>query len=220
LVVFTPTAPFPASPSHPAAPAILSTLKATQKGYADMRGIWSRKCLEAQGKRFIDRAETVDSIVAGKDFGRWLELLLSVADEKYGCIKDLSPLNIPNVVASPYNALLNPILFLFSTTLTSVIALIKRSPRTRRCSRCSRAGTPFAPDSRNFNANERKTGAPPRVSRGLRDGVAREERPWDGDERRRRGTLSSAWTACRRCAARRRRPCCNLGDGNRKMGDG
>ncbi|KAJ7795132.1 hypothetical protein B0H14DRAFT_3496316 [Mycena olivaceomarginata] len=122
------TAPFPASPSHPAAPAILSTLKATQKGYADMRGIWSRKCLETQGKRFIDRADTVDSIVAGKDFGRWLELLLSVADEEYGCIKDLSPLNIPNVVASPYNALLNPILFLFSTTLTSVIALIKRSP--------------------------------------------------------------------------------------------
>ncbi|KAJ7810302.1 hypothetical protein B0H14DRAFT_3480770 [Mycena olivaceomarginata] len=130
LVVFTPTAPFPASPSHPAAPAILSTLKATQKGYADMRGIWSRKCLEAQGKRFIDRAETVDSIVAGKDFGRWLELLLSVADEEYGCIKDLSPLNIPNVVASPYNALLNPTLFLFSTTLTSLIALIKRSPQT------------------------------------------------------------------------------------------
>lgn len=79
-MVFTPTAPFPASPSHPAAPAILSTLKATQKGYADMRGIWSRKCLETQGKRFIDRADTVDSIVAGKDFGRWLELLLSVAD--------------------------------------------------------------------------------------------------------------------------------------------
>ncbi|KAJ7302655.1 hypothetical protein DFH08DRAFT_1089677 [Mycena albidolilacea] len=154
LVVFTHTAPFPASPSHPAAPAILSIFKAAQKGYADMRGIWSRKCLETQGKRFIDRADTS---------------LLSVADEEYKCIKDLSPLSTPNVVVSPSNALLNPILFLFSTTLTSLIALIKRSlkystpplrsPRTRRCLHCSRAGTPFTtPDSRNFNANERKTG--------------------------------------------------------------
>ncbi|KAJ7851811.1 Cullin repeat-like-containing domain protein [Mycena olivaceomarginata] len=128
LVAFMRTLPLPAShPSHPAAPAILSTLKAAQKGYADMRGTWSRKCLEAQGKRVIDRADTVDSIVAGKDFGRWVESLLSVADEEYKYIKDLSPLSTPNVVASSYNTLINPILSLFSTTLTSLIAFIKRS---------------------------------------------------------------------------------------------
>ncbi|KAK7052358.1 Cullin repeat-like-containing domain protein [Favolaschia claudopus] len=126
LIAYMRTLPLPAShPSHPAAPAIMSTLKDAQKGYADMRGTWSRKCLEAQGKRVIDRADTVDSIVAGKDFGRWVESLLSVADEEYKYIKELSPLSSPNVVASSYNSLLNPILSLFSTTLTSLIAFIK-----------------------------------------------------------------------------------------------
>ncbi|KAF7369326.1 hypothetical protein MVEN_00260900 [Mycena venus] len=91
------------------------------------RGTWSRKCLEAQGKRVIDRADTVDSIVAGKDFGRWVESLLSVADEEYKYIKELTPLSSPDVVASSYNTLLNPILSLFSTTLTSLLAFIKRS---------------------------------------------------------------------------------------------
>ncbi|KAJ7184391.1 Cullin repeat-like-containing domain protein [Mycena filopes] len=128
LVAFMRTLPLPAShPSHPAAPAIMSTLKDAQKGYADMRGTWSRKCLEAQGKRVIDRADSVDTIIAGKDFGRWVESLLSVADEEYKLIKELSPLSSPNVVASSYNALLNPILALFSTTLTSLISFIKRS---------------------------------------------------------------------------------------------
>ncbi|KAJ6554308.1 exocyst complex component, exo70 subunit [Mycena capillaripes] len=128
LVAFMRTLPLPSShPSHPAAPAIMSTLKDAQKGYADMRGTWSRKCLDAQGKRVIDRADTVDSIVAGKDFGRWVESLLSVADEEYKHIKELSPLSSPNVVASSYNTLLNPILSLFSTTLTSLISFIKRS---------------------------------------------------------------------------------------------
>jgi exocyst complex protein 7 len=58
----------------------MSTLKEAQKGYADMRGTWSRKCLETQGKRVLDRAETVDTIVAGKEFGRWVQSLLSVAE--------------------------------------------------------------------------------------------------------------------------------------------
>ncbi|KAJ7493648.1 Cullin repeat-like-containing domain protein [Mycena latifolia] len=128
LVAFMRTLPLPAShPSHPAAPAILSTLKDAQKGYADMRGTWSRKCLEAQGKRVVDRADTVDSIVAGKEFARWVESLMSVADEEYKLIKELSPLSSPNAVASSYNSLLNPLLALFSTTLTSLIAFIKRS---------------------------------------------------------------------------------------------
>ncbi|KAJ7203663.1 Cullin repeat-like-containing domain protein [Mycena pura] len=128
LVAFMRTLPLPAShPSHPAAPAIMSTLKEAQKGYADMRGTWARKCLEAHGKRVVDRADTVDTIVTGEDFGRWVEMLLSVADEEYKYIKDLSPLSTPNVVASAYNSLLNPILALFSTTLTSLVSLIKRS---------------------------------------------------------------------------------------------
>ncbi|KAF7321126.1 hypothetical protein HMN09_00200600 [Mycena chlorophos] len=128
LVAFIRTLPLPAShPSHPAAPAIMSTLKEAQKGYADMRGNWARKCLETQGKRVIDRADNVDAVTAGKDFGRWVESLLSVADEEYKYIKELSPLSSPNVVASAYNSLLNPILALFSNTLTSLVGLIKRS---------------------------------------------------------------------------------------------
>ncbi|KAJ7153068.1 Cullin repeat-like-containing domain protein [Mycena crocata] len=128
LVTFMRTLPLPSShPSHPAAPAIMSTLKEAQKGYADMRGTWSRKCLEAQGKRVIDRADTVDSIVAGKDFGRWVESLMSVAEEEHKLIKELTPLSSPNAIASSYNTLLNPLLVLFSTTLTSLIAFIKRS---------------------------------------------------------------------------------------------
>ncbi|KAJ7810300.1 hypothetical protein B0H14DRAFT_3151309 [Mycena olivaceomarginata] len=41
-----------------------------------MQGTWSSKCLEAQGKRVTDHADTVDSIVPG----RWVESLLCIAD--------------------------------------------------------------------------------------------------------------------------------------------
>lgn len=146
LVAFLRTLPLPTThPTHPAAPAILSTLKDAQRGYADMRGNWTRKCLETQGKRVVDRADTIDTIAAGKDFGTWVESLLSVAEvrvlnalfknpansfnmkEEYNLLTDLSPLNSPALIASAYNTLLNPILALFSSTLTSLIALIKRS---------------------------------------------------------------------------------------------
>ena len=45
-----------------------------------MRGSWAVKCLEGQGKRVIDRADTVDVITAGKEFGKWVEVLLVVAE--------------------------------------------------------------------------------------------------------------------------------------------
>jgi exocyst complex protein 7 len=73
-------------PSHPAAPEILITLKDAQKGYADMRGVWAKKCLEMQGKRVVDRADTIDGVAAGKEFGRWVELVLSVADVCLFCL--------------------------------------------------------------------------------------------------------------------------------------
>ncbi|KAJ7795134.1 hypothetical protein B0H14DRAFT_3496318 [Mycena olivaceomarginata] len=44
-----------------------------------MQGTWSSKCLEAQGKRVTDHADTVDSIVPG----RWVESLLCIADEEH-----------------------------------------------------------------------------------------------------------------------------------------
>ena len=81
LVAFLRTLPLPAThPSHPAAQAIQTTLREAQGGYADMRGTWCRKCLEAQGKRVVDRADTIDGVAAGKEFGQWVNNLLSVAE--------------------------------------------------------------------------------------------------------------------------------------------
>ena len=81
LVAFLRTLPLPAThPSHPAASAIMATLKEAQKGYADMRGKWCAKCLETSGKRVLDRAETIDSIASGNEFGSWTESVLTVAE--------------------------------------------------------------------------------------------------------------------------------------------
>ncbi|KAF9490346.1 exocyst complex component, exo70 subunit [Pleurotus eryngii] len=128
VVSFLRSLPLPAThPSHPAAPSIMSTLKDAQRGYADMRGTWSCKCLETQAKRVLDRADTIDSILAGKEFGDWVESLITIADQEYEHLKDLSPLVGSAVLASTYTTLLNPISSLFGTTLQSLISFIKRS---------------------------------------------------------------------------------------------
>jgi len=81
IVTFLRTLPQPSThPSHPASQAIFSTLKEAQRGYADMRGNWSRKSLETHAKRVIDRAETLDGVVAGKEFGTWVNNLLRIAE--------------------------------------------------------------------------------------------------------------------------------------------
>ena len=38
------------------------------------------KCLEGQGKRLVARAENVDPLVTGREFGEWVELILGTAD--------------------------------------------------------------------------------------------------------------------------------------------
>lgn len=87
LVSYLHALPLPSThPSHPAAPVILSTLKEAQKGYADMRGNWSVKCLEGQGKRLITRADTVDAIATGTEFGQWVETLLAVTEVRFHLI--------------------------------------------------------------------------------------------------------------------------------------
>jgi exocyst complex protein 7 len=58
----------------------MSTLRDAQRGYADMRGTWSRKWLEPGGKRVLDRADTIDTISSGKEFGTWVEALLNVSE--------------------------------------------------------------------------------------------------------------------------------------------
>ena len=81
VVSFLRTLPLPSThPSHPAAPAILSTLKEAQKGYADMRGNWGVKCLEGQGKRLVARAEMVEPLTTGREFTEWVELILGTSE--------------------------------------------------------------------------------------------------------------------------------------------
>lgn len=81
VVNFLRTLPLPAThPSHPASATILATLKEAQQGYAEMRGNWSVKCLEGQGKRLVARAESVDSLQTGREFRDWVELMLGTAE--------------------------------------------------------------------------------------------------------------------------------------------
>lgn len=84
LVKFLRALPLPAThPSHLAAAAILSSLKEAQRGYAEMRGNWARKCLEVYGRRVIDRAETTDGVASGRELGRWASNLLDVVEVSF-----------------------------------------------------------------------------------------------------------------------------------------
>lgn len=81
LVKFLRGLPLPAThPSHPAAAVILSALKEAQRGYAEMRGNWARKCLEVYGRRVVDRSETTDGVLAGQGLGIWTRNLLDVIE--------------------------------------------------------------------------------------------------------------------------------------------
>ncbi|KAG6371893.1 Cullin repeat-like-containing domain protein [Boletus reticuloceps] len=120
--------PLPSThPSHPAGQLILYTLKEAQRGYADMRGSWNRKSLEMHAKRVVDRADTLDGVIAGKEFGTWVGNLLRIAETEYSLLTDLAPLTTPSLLASTYDTLLNPLLTLFTDTLSSLTAIIKRS---------------------------------------------------------------------------------------------
>jgi exocyst complex protein 7 len=84
LVKFLRGLPLPAThPSHPAASAILSALKEAQRGYAEMRGNWAKKCLELYGRRVVDRAETTDGILAGEELRKWTNNLLDVIKVRF-----------------------------------------------------------------------------------------------------------------------------------------
>ncbi|EDR01299.1 exocyst complex component, exo70 subunit [Laccaria bicolor S238N-H82] len=128
VVTFLRTLPVPSThPTHPAAQVILTTLKEAQRGYADMRGNWSVKCLEGQGKRLVARAESVDPLVTGREFGEWVELILGTADEEYKLLQELSPLSSTALVASAFGTLLTPILKLFNSILAALVTLVKKS---------------------------------------------------------------------------------------------
>lgn len=48
-----------------------------------MRGTWARKCLETYGRRAVDRAETLEGVVAGRELGVWVKNLLDVAEVRH-----------------------------------------------------------------------------------------------------------------------------------------
>ncbi|KAJ3719586.1 Cullin repeat-like-containing domain protein [Lentinula guzmanii] len=128
IVAFLRTLPVPSThPSHPAAAAILTTLKEAQRGYADMRGTWGKKCLEAHGKRVVDRADTMEPIATGKELGIWVQSVLSVAREEYDLLTEMSTLASPSQLASHFGNLLNPLALLMSSIITSLVAFSKRS---------------------------------------------------------------------------------------------
>ena len=45
-----------------------------------MRGNWSVKCLEGQGKRLVARAEMTDPLTTGREFTEWVELILGTSE--------------------------------------------------------------------------------------------------------------------------------------------
>ncbi|KAH8813634.1 exocyst complex component, exo70 subunit [Flagelloscypha sp. PMI_526] len=128
LVTFLRTLPVPAThPSHPAATAILGLLKDAQKGFADMRGSWNKKILEPLGKRFLERADDLDSVAAGREYGKWVEALFDVALDEHVLLSELAPLASSQQLQSAYTTLLSPLMLLFSDTTTSLVTLIKKS---------------------------------------------------------------------------------------------
>ncbi|KAI0310292.1 Cullin repeat-like-containing domain protein [Amylostereum chailletii] len=128
LVKVLRTLPLPSThPSHPAAKAILSALKEAQRGYADMRGNWSRKCLEVHGRRVVERSETIDGVTAGRELGTWVQSMLDVIEEEYKLLAQLAPLPDNAFLTSTFATFLSPLIALFNSTLSSLSTLIKRS---------------------------------------------------------------------------------------------
>ncbi|GJJ10642.1 hypothetical protein Clacol_004869 [Clathrus columnatus] len=112
-------------PSHPAAPAILTTLKEGQKGYAEMRGQWCRRCIDMQSHRVMDRIETMENIEGGKEFGRWVEGFLSYVESEYSLLQSMAP--IPSITNQTFDDLLQPLIILFQSIMSTFISLIKRA---------------------------------------------------------------------------------------------
>jgi len=92
-----------------------------------MRGNWSRKCLEPHGKRLLERSETVDGVLAGREIGTWVQNMLTVAEEEYNLLSDLAPIPTSSLVAATFSSLITPLISLFKSTLSSLNTSIKRN---------------------------------------------------------------------------------------------
>ena len=145
IVAFLRTLPLPAThPNHPAALAIQSTLRDAQRGHGEMRGSWSRKCLEPHGKRLLERSETIDGVLGGREVGAWVQNMLAVAEVciglyhlkstsdrevqvEYNLLSDLAPIPTSSLVATTFSSLITPLISLFKSTISSLNTSIKRN---------------------------------------------------------------------------------------------
>ncbi|KLO10611.1 hypothetical protein SCHPADRAFT_906774 [Schizopora paradoxa] len=132
IVSFLRTLPLPSThPSHPAASSIQNALMDAQRGYADMRGSWSRKCLEADSRRaaaeFSDGALGSDEgrIRQGVDFALWIERMLDVAENEHSLLTELAIL--PSQLQAAYCTFLTPLLSLVSSALNQLTTRVKRA---------------------------------------------------------------------------------------------
>lgn len=55
-------------------------LRDAQKGYADMRGAFARRCLEPGARRAVERAEKAGGAAGARELGQWADDFLSVVE--------------------------------------------------------------------------------------------------------------------------------------------
>ncbi|KAH8116065.1 Cullin repeat-like-containing domain protein [Phellopilus nigrolimitatus] len=136
LVSFIRTLPLPAThPSHPAAISIQTALTDAQRGYADMRGTWIRRCLESDAKRVVEghgdgyaSGKDIDAATAGiregQEFGIWVE---GVIDNEYNLLARLALLPSTPQLTGAYASLITPLLTLLSSSLGQLTMRVKRA---------------------------------------------------------------------------------------------
>jgi len=74
----------------------------------------------------VERAGTIDGVATAREFAKYIDNIMSVADAEYALLLTLAPLTTPASINSTYTSLLNPLGSLFSSTLSSLSSLIKR----------------------------------------------------------------------------------------------
>ncbi|KAG9021156.1 hypothetical protein FRB95_002731, partial [Tulasnella sp. JGI-2019a] len=118
-------------PSHPAAPAILATLKEAQAGYAEMRGNWGKRCLEPGSRRILGHIETQTDgggLPVGQDAGQWVEAMLALAEAENETLVQLALLpGMTSLVQQSFGSLCAPLLAMFSSTVSAIQAAVKKS---------------------------------------------------------------------------------------------
>ncbi|KAG8886158.1 hypothetical protein FRB97_007196 [Tulasnella sp. 331] len=124
--------PLPAThPSHPAAPAILATLREAQAGYAEMRGNWAKRCMEPGSRRVLGQLETQNDgggLPVGQDAGQWVEAMLALAEAENETLLQLALLpGMTTLIQQSFGSLCAPLFSMFSLTISAIQAAVKKS---------------------------------------------------------------------------------------------